>query len=127
MLAKPSDWEHHEGKAIHIDLIEATSNRVAGQSTRFISIYAAAIPIARNSIQHEQSAILLATALLNCCKHGFVVEVLMITRCEKSEGQNTCKETSADQAMCQKEHRDRTRDEIAVGFEDRRRWQRKRT
>jgi len=62
VLAKRYDWEQLAYKAIHIVLIGATSDRVAGNLTHIISIYAAAIPIARNSIQHEQSAILLEAA-----------------------------------------------------------------
>lgn len=70
VLVKPSDWEHHACKSVHIDLIEAASNRVAAQSTQFISIYAPAIPIARNSIPHEQSAILLETTFAKALQAG---------------------------------------------------------
>jgi len=65
--------------------------------------------------------------LLKRHKHGFVAGVLMTIRREPSEGQYACKGISANQAMRLKEHRDRARDEIVVGFETRRRWQRDRT
>ena len=40
----------------------------------------------------------------------------MTIRREPSEGQYACKGISANQAMRLKEHRDRARDEIVVGF-----------
>jgi hypothetical protein len=70
LLAKPSDWKCHALTAIQFGLIDPALDRVADKSLHIISIYAAAIPIAKSVFLNPETTIRSQTAFAgdNVCR-----------------------------------------------------------